>query len=61
MGGSTEGTLSGNDSVAAAAIKLDFPVPRSPATTIRTLGRTPVLAAIGTARNREREREGKRN
>lgn len=53
MGGSTEGTLSGNDSVAAAAIKLDFPVPRSPATTIRTLVRTPVFAAIGTARNRE--------
>ena len=34
VGGSTGDRFSGKDSVAAAAIKLDFPVPRSPTTTI---------------------------
>lgn len=36
MGGKTGGTLDGNVSAAAVTIKLDFPVARSPATTIRT-------------------------
>lgn len=43
VGESTGGTFSGNDSVAAATIKLDFPVPRSPATTTRTPVRPPEL------------------
>lgn len=41
VGGSTGGTFSGNDSEAAVTIKLDFPVPRSPATTTRTPDRPP--------------------
>ena len=43
VGESTGGTFSGNDSVAAVTIKLDFPVPRSPATTTRTPLRPPEL------------------
>jgi hypothetical protein len=66
VGGRTGGTFSGNDSAAAAAIRLDFPVPRSPATTTRTLVRPPELLecpteppanAIGfDCKERERER-----
>lgn len=41
--GSTGATLSGNESVAAAAIKLDFPVARSPAMTTRMPVRRPEL------------------
>lgn len=36
VSGRTGGTLGGKESVAAATIKLDFPVPLSPTTTIRT-------------------------
>lgn len=36
VGGNTGGTLVGKVSAAAVTIKLDFPVPRSPATTMRT-------------------------
>jgi hypothetical protein len=35
VGGNTGGTFFGNFSAAAVAIRLDFPVPLSPATTIR--------------------------
>lgn len=37
MGGRTRGTLSGNVSEATAEIRLDFPVPLSPATATRRL------------------------
>ena len=40
VGGNKGGTLIGKVSAAAVTIKLDFPVPRSPETTIRT-PRTP--------------------
>lgn len=43
VGGRTGGTASANDSVAMAAIRLDFPVERSPATTTRTPLRPPKL------------------
>lgn len=36
VSGKTGGALGGKQSVAAATIKLDFPVPLSPTTTIRT-------------------------
>lgn len=36
VGGNTGGTFAGKASAAAVIIKLDLPVPRSPATTIRT-------------------------
>lgn len=36
VGGNTGGTFTGKLSAAAVTIKLDFPVPRSPAITIRT-------------------------
>ena len=36
VGGRVGGTLVGKASAAAVTIRLDFPVPRSPATTIRT-------------------------
>lgn len=41
MGGRTRGTLSGNVSEATAEIRLDFPVPLSPATATRRLLRPP--------------------
>lgn len=47
MGGSTGGTASGKDSEAAAAIKLDLPVPRSPTTATRTPERPGTV--VGTA------------
>lgn len=45
VGGRTGGTFTGKLSAAAVIIKLDFPVPRSPATTIRTVVRPPVFTA----------------
>lgn len=51
VGGSTGGTASGNDSDAMAAIRLDFPVPRSPATTTRTPLRPVALFVIDAMRD----------
>lgn len=56
VGGITRGTLSGKDSVAAAAIKLDFPVKRSPATTTLT-PEAEFPPGIEALREREREIE----
>lgn len=47
MGGRTGGTFTGKDSEAAAAIRLDFPVARSPTTTTRTLLRMEELGPPG--------------
>lgn len=44
MGGRTGGTSGRKDSAAAAAMRLDLPVPRSPMTAIRTLVRVPEVA-----------------
>lgn len=54
MGGSTGGTSSGKDSDAAAAMRLDLPVARSPTTTTRTLVRPPEVEVpgIGSVRRR---------
>lgn len=50
VGGKTGGTLAGKVSAAAVTIKLDFPVPLSPATTIRTALELPLAPpAIKTA------------
>lgn len=45
VGGRTGGTFSGNISAATVTIRLDFPVPRSPMTAMRTLEGTPGSAA----------------
>lgn len=42
VGGNTGGTLAGKESAAAVTIKLDFPVPLSPATTMRTRLKPPI-------------------
>ena len=49
VGGNTGATLAGKFSAAAVTIKLDFPVPRSPATTIRTPVRFPEFVAPAEA------------
>lgn len=48
VGGRTRGTFSGKDSEAAEAMRLDLPVPRSPATTTRTTERLTELLAFPT-------------
>lgn len=57
MGGSTGGTVSGNESDAIAAIRLDLPVPRSPATTTRTPLRSVLVFVIDTAMRDTRRRK----
>ena len=48
VGGRTGETFSGKDSEAAAAIRLDLPVPWSPAMTTRTLVRVPEVVEYPT-------------
>lgn len=49
MGGRTGGTSGRKDSAAAAAMRLDLPVPRSPMTAIRTLVRVAAPPGIDLA------------